>query len=70
MDLKTVQKLCGWRTIESAMRYLARAQSKQVRKKVNDIFSGTALQRILRDGKDVTWDEITRQAKGQSSGGS
>ena len=70
MDLKTVQKLCGWRTIESAMRYLARAQSKQVRKKVNDIFSGTTLQRILQSGKDVTWDEITRQAKGQTTGGS
>jgi len=38
VDLKTVQKLCGWRTIESAMRYLAKAQSKQVRKQVNEVF--------------------------------
>jgi len=34
-------KLCGWRTIESAMRYLAKAQSKQVRKQVNAVFGET-----------------------------
>jgi integrase/recombinase XerD len=38
MDLKTVQKLLGHKNLESTMRYLARAQSKQVRQKVNDIF--------------------------------
>ncbi len=54
VDLKTVQKLCGWRTIESAMRYLAKAQSKQVRKQVNAVFGETPMKRFLRaKNKDV-----------------
>jgi integrase len=39
MDLKTVQKLLGHRALESTMRYLAKAQSKKVREKVNAIWA-------------------------------
>lgn len=35
IDIKTVQKLCGWKSMESAMRYFAKAQSKEVRAKVD-----------------------------------
>jgi integrase/recombinase XerD len=37
IDLKTVQKLMGHKTIESTMRYLAKAESKRVRAKVNAV---------------------------------
>jgi integrase len=37
MDLKTVQRLLGWKSLESAMRYLAKAQSDIVRAKVDAI---------------------------------
>jgi len=40
IDLKTVQKLLGHRDIESTMRYLARAESKAVRQKVNAVKFG------------------------------
>ncbi len=40
VDLKTVQKLLGHRDIESTMRYLARAESKMVRQKVNAVKFG------------------------------
>jgi integrase len=40
VDLKTVQKLLGHRDIESTMRYLARAESKKVREKVNAVKFG------------------------------
>jgi hypothetical protein len=33
-----MQKLCGWKNLESAMRYLARAESKATRIKVNLIW--------------------------------
>jgi integrase len=39
VDLKTVQKLLGHKNLESTMRYLARAQSAEVRNKVNAIWS-------------------------------
>lgn len=39
IDLKTVQKLLGHRDIESTMRYLARAESKKVREKVNAVWT-------------------------------
>ena len=38
LDLKTVQKLCGWNSLESAMRYLAKAKSSEVRAKVDAIW--------------------------------
>jgi len=38
VDLKTVQKLLGHKNLESTMRYLAKAQSPQVRKQVNAIW--------------------------------
>jgi integrase len=37
IDLKTVQKLMGHKTIESTMRYLAKAESKRVRAQVNAV---------------------------------
>jgi integrase len=37
IDLKTVQKLMGHKTIESTMRYLAKAESKKVRAKVDAV---------------------------------
>lgn len=37
MDLKTVQKLMGHKTIESTMRYLAKAQSHVVKAKVDAV---------------------------------
>jgi site-specific recombinase XerD len=37
VDLKTVQKLLGHSDIESTMRYLAKAESKKVRAKVNAV---------------------------------
>jgi integrase/recombinase XerD len=40
IDLKTVQKLLGHRDIESTMRYLAKAESKKVREKVNAVKFG------------------------------
>jgi integrase/recombinase XerD len=40
IDLKTVQKLLGHHDIESTMRYLARAESKKVREKVNAVKFG------------------------------
>jgi len=40
MDLKTVQKLLGHKNLESTMRYLAKAQSHEVREKVNAIWAG------------------------------
>jgi len=42
VDLKTVQKLLGHKTVESTMRYLAKAKSREVRAKVNAIWSGKA----------------------------
>jgi hypothetical protein len=57
-----VQKLCGWRTIESAMRYLTKAQSKQVRKQVNAVFGETPMKRFLKaENKDVA---VRRLGKG------
>ncbi len=38
MDLKTVQRLMGWKSLESAMRYLAKAQSDIVKAKVDAIW--------------------------------
>lgn len=38
-DLKTVQKLLGHRDITSTMRYLAKAESKKVREKVNAVWA-------------------------------
>jgi integrase len=38
-DLKTVQKLLGHRDIASTMRYLARAESKKTREKVNAVWA-------------------------------
>ena len=38
-DLKTVQKLLGHKDIESTMRYLARAESKKTREKVNAVWA-------------------------------
>jgi integrase len=38
-DLKTVQKLLGHRDIASTMRYLAKAESKKVRAKVNAVWA-------------------------------
>jgi integrase len=38
-DLKTVQKLLGHRDIASTMRYLAKAESKKVREKVNAVWA-------------------------------
>jgi integrase len=38
VDLKTVQKLLGHKNLESTMRYLAKAQSAEVRAKVNAIW--------------------------------
>jgi len=44
MDLKTVQRLLGWKSLESAMRYLAKAESPMVRAKVDAIWGkGKAL---------------------------
>ena len=40
VDLKTVQKLGGWKNLESVMRYLARAESSAVRLKVNAAWNG------------------------------
>ena len=37
IDLKTVQKLMGHKTIESTMRYLAKAESKKVKAKVDAV---------------------------------
>jgi integrase len=37
IDLKTVQKLLGHKTIESTMRYLAKAESKKVKAKVDAV---------------------------------
>ena len=63
VDLKTVQKLCGWRTIESAMRYLAKAQSKQVRKQVNAVFGETPMKRFLRaENRDLAMHALGKGA--------
>jgi integrase len=44
MDLKTVQRLMGWKSLESAMRYLAKAQSHVVKAKIDSIWGkGKAL---------------------------
>jgi integrase/recombinase XerC len=40
MDLKTVQKLLGHKDIASTMRYLAKAETKKVREKVNAAWAG------------------------------
>jgi site-specific recombinase XerD len=40
IDLKTCQKLLGHKSLESTMRYLARAESKKVREKVNAVKFG------------------------------
>jgi len=42
VDLKTVQKLLGHKTVESTMRYLAKAKSHEVRAKVDAIWRGKA----------------------------
>jgi len=39
-DLKTVQALLGHRDMQSTMRYLAKAESKKVREKVNAVWAG------------------------------
>jgi integrase/recombinase XerD len=39
MDLKTVQKLLGHKNLESTMRYLARAETKAVKAKVDAIWA-------------------------------
>jgi integrase len=63
VDLKTVQKLCGWRTIESAMRYLAKAQSKQVRKQVNAVFGETPMKRFVKaENKDLAMHALGKGA--------
>ncbi|HTR24503.1 MAG TPA: site-specific integrase [Terriglobales bacterium] len=41
MDLKTVQRLLGWKSLESAMRYFAKAQSHVVKAKVDSIWGHT-----------------------------
>jgi integrase/recombinase XerD len=40
VDLKTVQSLLGHKNLESTMRYLARAQSHEVRAKVDAVWNG------------------------------
>jgi integrase len=40
LDLKSVQKLLGHKSLESTMRYLAKAESKKVREKVNAVKFG------------------------------
>ena len=45
VDLKTVQRLCGWKSLESAMRYFAKAQSKKVRAKVDAIWKASRKRR-------------------------
>jgi integrase/recombinase XerD len=40
VDLKTVQKLLGHKNLESTMRYLAKAQSHEVRAKVDAVWNG------------------------------
>jgi len=40
IDLKTVQRLLGHKNLESTMRYLAKAESKTVRAKVDSVFNG------------------------------
>jgi site-specific recombinase XerD len=37
MDIKTVQRMLGHKDMESTMRYLAKAQSHEVRAKVDAI---------------------------------
>jgi len=50
IDLKTVQKLMGHKTIESTMRYLAKAESKKVRAKVDAVQWKKLPPRTLRIG--------------------
>ena len=38
MDLQTVQKLLGHKDLESTQRYLAKAQTKQVKAKLDEIW--------------------------------
>jgi integrase len=40
VDLKTVQKLLGHKNLECTMRYLAKAQSHEVRAKVDAVWNG------------------------------
>jgi integrase len=40
VDLKTVQKLLGHKNLESTMRYLAKAQSPEVRAKMDAVWNG------------------------------
>jgi integrase/recombinase XerD len=40
VDLKTVQKLLGHKNLESTMRYLAKAQSQEVRAKMDAVWNG------------------------------
>ena len=51
IDLKTVQKLMGHKTIESTMRYLAKAESKQVKAKVDAVQWKKKEPRTLRIGE-------------------
>jgi integrase len=46
VDLKTAQKLLGHKNLESTMRYLARAESKIVRAKMDDVWKKPAVSTV------------------------